>query len=996
MLLLPSAQQYNFSAEGLLANGLNKIDTRVISLYTAGDPRLTVDRYGNVGIGITGITDSTSLSYKLDVENGDVHFGQNITIDGTTFLNGPTSLGSTLTLTDDLNITGTLNVTGAAQVSDKITITGGELCLVDTNEKIVSDGNSLMFYTAGSEAIRINNSGSVGIGTTNPIAPLVVSGTARIQNFGNGDAQFQLRSGRVGEIWLLKAGTGVDGGSNPFRIMNASDEYFTILETGEVGIGITLPTEQLHVAGNIKVDGDLLVQGDTTTIYSTSISVDDNMLRIANNNTTNNTDLGFYGVYQDPIGTTKFTGLYKDVSEGKWHLFDGDVTEPGIVHTSLNKIFTVTDTGNVGIGTDSPNVKLDVKGVGRFLAINGTTDGGEVQLEMSDNINNWVIESYHATDTANQDLRVSSSGTGKILLNAPTNVSGDFSVGTSDFYVDDSTGNVGIGTTEPSVKLDLAIGEAKFGEVLVGDVKGSVTYRGIKHSDLTADNDAYAIVQNNIGSETKINTGYGGSITFNENDDLNMIIANGGNVGIGVTIPTRTLDVGGVLQVGGDILPDSNVSYDIGTTTARFRDLYLSGTSINLGDLIITNKDGSLGTGDGTNTLLSGNVGIGTTNPSRLLSLYRSGATQTGLNIQNGTTGTGTTNGTQIGVNTDGSFFIAQKEAQPILFETSGTERMRILSGGNVGIGTTNPTQKLHVYEDNATGMTLQVSNRNSTTGNYRQLLFTGYRDVNANHPAAAIRAIQSNSDTGLSKNSQLTFWTENGSGGTYGVEGTSFTEKMRITNGGNVGIGTDSPGNILHLYKSTSDAVYIKFQNSDTNSNFIGLDATEVLRIHRTENTDIAFHTNDTERMRILGGGNVGIGTNAPLNKLDVDGDIVASGEITAFGTVSDQRLKENIQNLPSTIDKINQLNPVSFNWKSEEPIPEERQGKADEGLLAQELEQVFPKAVGSAKLVGGNGTEYKKIDYAKLSIYLIKAMQEQQTQINELKQEIEKLKSE
>lgn len=82
MFVLPSTQDFNFSEFGLLASGLNKIDSRVVAIYTNGNQSTVFDRVGNVGIGITGIDDATNLSYKLDVQNGDVHLGGSLFLDG--------------------------------------------------------------------------------------------------------------------------------------------------------------------------------------------------------------------------------------------------------------------------------------------------------------------------------------------------------------------------------------------------------------------------------------------------------------------------------------------------------------------------------------------------------------------------------------------------------------------------------------------------------------------------------------------------------------------------------------------------------------------------------------------------------------------------------------------------------------------------------------------------------------------------------------------------
>ena len=80
--------------------------------------------------------------------------------------------------------------------------------------------------------------------------------------------------------------------------------------------------------------------------------------------------------------------------------------------------------------------------------------------------------------------------------------------------------------------------------------------------------------------------------------------------------------------------------------------------------------------------------------------------------------------------------------------------------------------------------------------------------------------------------------------------------------------------------------------------------------------------------------------------------------------------------------LEVINALNPVSYNWKAD--------GKADEGLIAQEVLDIVPNAVS------GSEEEYYQMDYSKLVTPLVKAIQEQQEQIEQLKTEIQTLKGE
>jgi hypothetical protein len=121
---------------------------------------------------------------------------------------------------------------------------------------------------------------------------------------------------------------------------------------------------------------------------------------------------------------------------------------------------------------------------------------------------------------------------------------------------------------------------------------------------------------------------------------------------------------------------------------------------------------------------------------------------------------------------------------------------------------------------------------------------------------------------------------------------------------------------------------------------------------------------------------GNLGVGTTNPSVKLDVDGDVNISGILTAtdINSSSDIRLKKNIKKFENTLEKIDEINGVSFEWK--------QSGSKSAGIIAQDLEKVFPELVI-------NTSEYKKVNYNGLIGVLVES-------IKELKQEVQNLKSE
>ena len=142
------------------------------------------------------------------------------------------------------------------------------------------------------------------------------------------------------------------------------------------------------------------------------------------------------------------------------------------------------------------------------------------------------------------------------------------------------------------------------------------------------------------------------------------------------------------------------------------------------------------------------------------------------------------------------------------------------------------------------------------------------------------------------------------------------------------------------------------------------------------------------TNGVQISNGG-LGVGTDAGAT----DGEIRATGDITAFYS-SDQSLKENIKNIENSLDKINQINGVTFDW-TDDYI--ESQGgnddyfmrKNDVGVIAQEVEKVLPEVIGTRK----NGT--KAVKYDRIVALLIEGIKDLNKQVSDLKTEIEELKN-
>jgi hypothetical protein len=112
--------------------------------------------------------------------------------------------------------------------------------------------------------------------------------------------------------------------------------------------------------------------------------------------------------------------------------------------------------------------------------------------------------------------------------------------------------------------------------------------------------------------------------------------------------------------------------------------------------------------------------------------------------------------------------------------------------------------------------------------------------------------------------------------------------------------------------------------------------------------------------------------------------GAVIASGDITAFGSPSDIKLKENIENIPNALEKLLTLNGVNFNYKKD--------GSRSTGVIAQEVEKVLPEVIYEA--TNPEGTEhFKAVRYGNMVGILIEAIKEQQIKIDSLTNSVNNL---
>ncbi|MHC4309395.1 MAG: tail fiber domain-containing protein [Planctomycetota bacterium] len=341
-----------------------------------------------------------------------------------------------------------------------------------------------------------------------------------------------------------------------------------------------------------------------------------------------------------------------------------------------------------------------------------------------------------------------------------------------------------------------------------------------------------------------------------------------------------------------------------------------------------------------------GNVGIGTTSPGGKLAVYydNAGHSNPAILIENPNvlgqdvldfSFSGTTQA-RFRKAYGGGLYIGTEDIQPINFYVGGGTEMLIQSDGSVGIGTTNPQNKLDVEGAMAVGFSYSGSETAPTNGMIVQ---------------------------------------------------------------GNVGIGTKNPTHKLDVY-SGMDALRVGNENS-------------WLEVRTLANTMLSLADGEGNRAGFISGrenaagenvlvitacddggscpyftyfhesGKVGIGESDPAYKLDVDGDI---GCVTLHES-SDARLKTNVRQLSNVLDRVEKIRGVSFEWNEEAESIGATAGDKHIGVIAQDVEKVFPE------LVSAPTNDYKSVDYTKLTAVLVEAVKELKSENDLLKQRVNTL---
>jgi hypothetical protein len=1023
----------------------------------------------------------TSFDGSADITTANWGTARTITIGSTgKSLNGSANVAWTLTEIgaaaashNHTSLTGVTSIGFAAEASDVASIsttisstsTFFDFNLTDDNS---NDEWRWRFTPSGAtvyNAMRL-------IPVTNTTANLVVSGTIAASNFsgtssGTNTGDQTTITGNAGSATVLATARTLTIGSTGKTFNGSANVSWSLAEIGAQAAGSYLTAEAdtlaTVTARGATTSTALTIQGGWA---STILNGDNVVVRKPN--------YPSGGWARTLLNFQEYTtvSLYQIGAYG-----DGNTFIYGYLGVTYNDTMmrwypnkNITIDGNVGIGTTSPGSQLQV-GVGTgnqpspVASLGGTLSGILSALSLVNTSGNAVAGYGTALD-----FHVNSgySPTGRIATiaeNTGTEAALAFytyNSGLNEKMRITSAGNVGIGTTSPTVTLEVSgrglitssgssdtfavthssgsgigvnITKGGNGEGLyVNKTSGSgnaVTIVGtlnattlVKSGGTSAQ---YLMADGSVSTLTNPVTGTGttnyvskwasGSAIGNS-----QVFDDGTYVGIGTASPMAKL------HVVGTILAESTLSFN------SIASIYQNSNS----NLVINNPGwGFSGTGiditaPGAITIqpgssfgtyfTAGNVGIGTTSPS-FKTTISADITKSG-DINPGTAQLSlegaTTPGKRmiLGYDTNSNGFGFIKAGN---YGVTWTPLSLQPDGGNVGIGNTGPSEKLHVSGNiRVTGAYYDSANSAGTSGQILSSTATGTAWIAApsgggvSGSGTATRVAFWSAASTLTSSSNL-FWDNTNS--RLGIGTTSPSAKVHLVEGNfvtrflvgqstftgyNSGLTAGQKGNIIvGQANSTNNAYVINFiyQGNSSTSNSIGLgffNNDDIVTISANKNVAIATTPTTGYTLTvgsIVGGtgtvltkgsvkietGALGVGVNASATA----GRIDASNDIVPFSS-SDLRLKENVQNITDPIEKIKKLNGIEFDWIQEFESAHGYTGH-DTGVIAQEVQEVLPTAVRT------NASGYLAVRYEKLIGLLIEAVKEQQTQIDDLKSKLD-----
>jgi hypothetical protein len=568
-------------------------------------------------------------------------------------------------------------------------------------------------------------------------------------------------------------------------------------------------------------------------------------------------------------------------------------------------------------------------------------------------------------------------------------------------------GNVGIGTATPSHTLDINGTLNVSGAVTCGSGCGGGPW-SVSGSSIIPSSTSYSL---GIGTTSP----------------KSLVHAYGGEVQVGSSGASCAAAIGGAIRFSG-----STLYYCDGSSTWQTISTPTSLPSLTTADIWVGNASNVA-----TAVALSGDCTL--SNAGAITCTKTSGtsfsalATATSVNLSSQATGTlqagqfpaltGDVTTTAGGLATtvakiQGTTVSGTTGTGNVVFSASPTLTGTITAAaanfsGNVGIGTTSPTNALSLGGNAAQTIWMERNPTSNTAGNGLTVQASG-ATTGATNKNGGTLTLASGTSTGTGSSS-IQFQTYNA--GSSGTSDNSATTQVTITGAGNVGIGTATPGSLLSVNGGAAFGSYggnatAAPSNGLIVSGSVGIgtpspSGSAALQIRAAANqtlqvsgpasaasgTSIRSIKDDYsvwEPIEIVGSttilgeaGNVGVATTSPSYTLQVNGSVAGT---SAYVNTSDIRHKKNIQPLEVGLKEVAQLRPVTFEWKGDtltnhsidgkailRPLDPAMQGK-QMGFVAQDVEKILPSVI----VTEANAEKTKGMKYSELIPVLVKSVQE------------------